>query len=201
MAYRETVRIRERKAAQRDALLQAAEQLVRAGGFAALAIQSVAQRAGVSVGTVYRYFDNKEALAVEVFERASAREVAAVAQAVAEPGTLVARIREGVAVFAHRALRAPRLAWSLIAEPAEPGVDAARIEYRKAYAAVFESVLVDGVASGDLPQQDCALNAAALVGALAEALLGPLAADADEQHVIQHLQTFCLRAIGAGSHS
>lgn len=201
MAYRETVRIRERKAAQRDALLQAAEQLVRTGGFAALAIQSVAQRAGVSVGTVYRYFDNKEALAVEVFERASAREVAAVAQAVAEPGPLVARIREGVAVFAHRALRAPQLAWSLIAEPAEPGVDAVRIEYRKAYAAVFESVLVDGVASGDLPQQDCSLNAAALVGALAEALLGPLAADANEQHVIQHLQTFCLRAIGAGSHS
>ena len=109
MAYRETVRIRERKAVQRDALLQAAEQLVRAGGFAALAIQSLAQRAGVSVGTVYRYFDNKEALAVEVFERVSAREVAAVAEAVAESSPLVPRIRQGVAVFARRALRAPKL--------------------------------------------------------------------------------------------
>lgn len=198
MVYRETVRVRERKAAQRQALVSAAEKLVRSHGFAGLTVQSLAREAGVAIGTVYRHFEAKDTLAVEVFTTASSREVAAVAEAVRQPGDMLARIEQAVAVFAWRAMKAPRLAWALIAEPVDPAVDAARIEYRQAYADVFHGVLAEGVASGQLPEQDCALSAAALVGALAEALLGPLAQHEAPDQVIAQLQAFCVRAIGAG---
>ena len=198
MAYRETVRIRERKAAQRDALLQAAETLVREQGFAGLTIQALATRAAVGVGTVYRYFSAKDELAAEVFRVATEREVQAVAEAVAATGSVSARLRHAVAVFAHRAMRAPRLAWALIAEPAEPAVDAARLTYRQAYADLFHSLLAEGVLAGQLPPQDCALSAAATVGAMAEALVGPLANHDDETRVIEQLQQFIERAVGAG---
>ena len=39
-----------------------------------------------------------------------------------------------LATFARRALRNPRLAWALIAEPVDPLVDAERLAYRERYA-------------------------------------------------------------------
>ena len=197
MAYRETVKIRERKAAQREALVCAGESLVREHGFAGLTIQAVATRAGVGVGTLYRYFDDKGALCAEVFRYATEREVQAVADAMAVGGDVSGRLQNSVAVFAERALRAPQLAWSLIAEPAEPAVDTERLEYRKAYADLFGSLLAEGVRRGELPAQNCSLVAAALVGAMAEALLGPLAQRMMHSEVVEQLQALCLRAAGA----
>lgn len=197
MAYRETHRVRERKAAQRDALLHAAEQLVREGGFVALTIQTLAARAGVGVGTVYRYFDAKSALATEVFSRATEREVAAVSAAITGNDAPEQRLSRAVDTFARRALRAPRLAWSLIAEPVDPAVDAARLHYRAAYTDLFETLIAEGVASGRFPAQPTRLSAAALVGAMAEALIGPLVTQPVTDAVIDPVRLFCLRAVGA----
>lgn len=201
MAYRETVKIKERKAAQQLALLRAAETLVREQGFAGLTIQALAARAGVGVGTVYRYYRAKDELAAEVFRLATEREVAAVAEAIDSDGTVATRLCGAVEVFARRAMQAPRLAWALIAEPADPAVDAVRLTYRQAYADVFEVFIEDGVLSQALPAQNAKVVAAALVGAMAEALVGPLAGtlmeDQADDQVIDQLQQFCLRAIGA----
>jgi hypothetical protein len=50
--------------------------------------------------------------------------------------------------------------------------------------------------SGELPEQDPELTAAALVGAIGESLVGPLAArDIDEDRLIGGLTTFCLRSV------
>ena len=88
MAYRETAQVKARKAAQREALLRTAETLVREGGFAAMTMQTVADRAGVGVGTLYRYFDNKATLAAAVFAVATQREVDAVDRALAGGGAM-----------------------------------------------------------------------------------------------------------------
>ena len=124
MAYRETAQVKARKAAQREALLRTAETLVREGGFAAMTMQTVADRAGVGVGTLYRYFDNKATLAAAVFAVATQREVDAVDRALAGGGDASARLERALRLFARRALAAPRLACALIAEPVEPEVDA-----------------------------------------------------------------------------
>ena len=56
--------------------------------------------------------------------------------------------------FAERALRRPRLAWALIAEPVDPLVDAERLAYRARYAALIAEALSQGIAAGELPEQD-----------------------------------------------
>ena len=197
MAYRETGKVREHKAAQRERLLATGEALVREGGFAALTVQALAARAGMGVGTVYRYFRAKDELATEVFRRATEREVAAVAAALAGQPDAVTSLRAAIGCFARRALRAPRLAWGLIAEPVDPAVDAERLRYRAAYAELFERVIDAGLRAGELPPQPTRLAAAALVGALAEALVGPLADHQADEPVIHELTLFCLRATGA----
>lgn len=196
MAYRETDKVRERKAAQRLHLLNSAEQVVREGGFADLTMQSLARRAGVGVGTLYRYFANKPALAAEVFRVATEREVAAVVQAMERPGDFATRLAHVLDVFVHRAQAAPRLAWSLIAEPVAPAVDAERLIYRQRYGRLYRQLLDQGVALGALPEQDTAVSAAALVGAIAEALVGPLSDPLPKNSLAPSLTRFCLRAVG-----
>ncbi|TNF35888.1 MAG: TetR/AcrR family transcriptional regulator [Deltaproteobacteria bacterium] len=61
---------RQRRArATVDDLLEAAAQVFDALGYAAGTTNRIAERAGVSIGTLYQYFPSKEALAVALLER------------------------------------------------------------------------------------------------------------------------------------
>jgi AcrR family transcriptional regulator len=195
--YRPTERTEARRAHTRARISAAALALVADGGYQAAAISSVARAAGVGAGTVYRHFPSKADLLAEVFRVASQREVDAVAAAVAVPAPAAKRLAAAVETFARRALRGRRLAWALLAEPVDPAVEAERLIFRRAYRDVFAGLLQEGVVSGELPDQDAELTAAALVGAIGEALVGPLsptAAGGDSERLVRDLVTFCLRS-------
>jgi AcrR family transcriptional regulator len=198
VAYRPTERTEARRAQTREGIVRAATELVARGGYREAQVAAVARRAGVATGTVYRHFPSKADLLTEVFRVASQREVDAVADAVtAAPGGAGDRLAAAVETFARRALRGRRLAWALLAEPVDPAVEAERLQFRRAYADVFAALVRDGVAAGELPRQDPELTAAATVGAIGEALVGPLsptAAPSDADALVAGLITFCLRA-------
>jgi AcrR family transcriptional regulator len=188
----------------RERLLTAAQELIEHGGYGAASVIAIAERAGVAAGTLYRHFASKEELFVEVFRSVCAREERAMRAAAAEmpPGApAAARLQTVLTSFAERALRNPRLAWALIAEPVDPRVDAERLAYRERYAAVVAESLRAGIADGELPAQNVELTAAALVGGCGEALVGPLSPVAGRapgaEEIIEPLRTFIRRAIGA----
>ena len=200
MPYRATERTEARRAAARKRIVAAALELVARGGYREAQVAAVAARAGVATGTVYRHFPSKAELFTEVFRRASQREVDAVAEAMAPPGPAARRIAAGVETFARRALRGRRLAWALIAEPVDPAVDAERLVFRRAYCDTFAGALRDGIAAGELAVQDPELTAAALVGAIGEALVGPTSPTAsrrDDEAIVAGLVAFCLRSVTA----
>jgi AcrR family transcriptional regulator len=58
---------RRGSAASRRCILEAAEQLFAEAGYANTTIRRVAGRAGLSVGTIYLYYSNKEELYSELF--------------------------------------------------------------------------------------------------------------------------------------
>jgi AcrR family transcriptional regulator len=183
----------------RERIAFAARELIARGGYAEAQIAAVARRAGVATGTVYRYFPSKADLFSQVFRDASQHEVDAMAAAAGRAGPAAERIAAGVETFARRALRGRRLAWALLAEPVDPVVEAERLVFRRAYRDVLATVLAEGVASGELPPQDVETTAAALVGAIGEALVGPLSPAAnggDREAVIAPLVEFCIRSIG-----
>jgi len=187
----------------RERLLTAAHELIEEGGYGAASVVAIAERAGLAAGTLYRHFASKEDLFVEVFRSVCGREERAMRHAAqASPAAAAAeRLEIVLATFARRALRNPRLAWALIAEPVDPRVDAERIAYRATYAAVIATDLAAGIAAGELPAQDVALTAAALVGGCGEALVGPLsplaAGGPDADEIVAALRTFIRRAVGA----
>ena len=89
-----------------DALVEATAQLLVAHGLARLTTNAVAERAGVSIGSLYQYFPNRDALMVALIERQQARQGAALADALAGlPGaTLRATVEQLVraAMAQHR---------------------------------------------------------------------------------------------------
>ncbi|GAA3949530.1 TetR/AcrR family transcriptional regulator [Allohahella marinimesophila] len=174
MAYRETEKMRLRKAEIRQRIFDCAYQRVSEGGFRNAPINLVAEQAGVATGSVYRHFESKAELFAEVFRRATQIELDKVATALTGDEPALSRLEHALRQFAERALRGPVMAWSLIAEPVDPRVEEERLNYRRSYAEFFERVILEGVEAGSLPRQDAHLSATCLVGALAESLVGPL---------------------------
>jgi len=68
-----------------EAIVQAAAQLLTDVGFEALTTARVAERAGVSVGSLYQYFPNKQALAAAVVDHYADKFEAAFVEAVVTP--------------------------------------------------------------------------------------------------------------------
>jgi AcrR family transcriptional regulator len=184
--------------------MHAARELIEEGGYGAATVAAIAERTGVAAGTLYRHFSSKEELFVDVFRSVCDREVEAMraaAAAMPDEASHVDRLEEVLATFAQRALRRPRLAWALIAEPVDPLVDAERLAYRARYSDLTAQALRAGIDAGELPAQDVPLTAAALVGGCGEALVGPLSPLASkkpsDEEILGALRTFVRRAVGA----
>jgi AcrR family transcriptional regulator len=200
MPYRATERTEAKRAATRERIVAAALDQLAEGGYASAGVQTVAARAGVATGSVYRHFPSKGELFAEVFRRASEREMSVFTEAVAGPGRPAEeRIAAAVEAFARRALAGPTRAYALIAEPVDPAVEAERLTFRRGYRDVLVSVLEDGLAAGQLAPHDTRTLAAALVGALGEALVGPLSpaagATRGSEALIASLVQFCTSAL------
>lgn len=201
MPYRPTERTEARRLAAREQIVRAAHELIARGGYRDASIAAVVTRAGVATGTFYRHFGSKSELFAEVFRVASQREVDATAEAARAAGpdaSTADRLAAGVETFTRRALRGRRLAWALLAEPVDPAVEAERLQYRRAYASNFAGLLRAGIEAGEMPPLNVDLAAAALVGAMAEALVGPLSpvgSKTDEDVLVADLVTFCLRSV------
>ena len=202
MPYRPTERTRARAAAVRERIVGAALDLLAEGGYASASMVAVARRAGVATGSVYRHFPSKGDLFAEAFRRASQREVDVLVELGHRGLPVAERLAAWVDAFVHRALAEPVRAFALIAEPVDPAVEAERLIFRRAYADLFARALRAGMDDGDLPPGDPDLAAAAIVGALAEAMLGPLARrHADADALTAGLQSFVLSAVGARTHA
>ncbi|HZC71021.1 MAG TPA: TetR/AcrR family transcriptional regulator [Jatrophihabitans sp.] len=200
MAYRRTPRIQARIDAQRTAIVDAAAAVLADAGYGGCTISAVAARAGVAAGTVYNHFSGKVELVAEVFRHLVTREVEVV-RAAADSGSATESTVAVLETFARRALKSPRRAYVLLAEPVDPVIDELRLEFRRAFRDVLTSAIRRGVAAGELPPQNAPVVAAALVGALGEALVGPLATGADDADTIPALIEFTLRAIGGRVHA
>ena len=201
MVYRRTHQVVKRLAARRNAILNAARDAAADGGMAAVQIAPVATRANVAAGTVYRYFPSKADLISELIADVSRAELSAIRRAAdAAPGPSSA-LAAAVTTVAVHVVSNRKLAWGILAEPVDVDVTESRMASRREIAAEMELRIDAAMRAGHLPTQDTALAATALIGALQESLVGPLApADLDDpaklRDAVQTITLFALRAVG-----
>lgn len=103
--------LQARSAALVAAILDAAAHILEREGPAALTTNRVAERAGVSIGSLYQYFPNRDAILVKLAIRTESALRAKVEAAflVADPRDLRSGLRSLVAIAVEHHLAAPRL--------------------------------------------------------------------------------------------
>lgn len=190
---------------RRRALLKAARQIVREGGFRDLHMNAVAAAAGVAVGTIYRYFPSKAELCAELVATVSQRELDVMTEIASADGPASERLRDAVQSFARRAYRSGRLAYAMIAEPVDPEVEDVRLGYRAAIGNVYKRLIEDGIADGSLHASDPDTASACLTGAFMEGTIGPLtpgheADPAEIEAAVAQIGAFCVNGVRAPAH-
>lgn len=135
-----------------DWVLEAAAQLFSEHGYAGTTTNKVAERAGVSVGSVYQYFPNKDALLAALAERhlheAAAAVLAAIERASAMQAPLPLLLREVITSIAEPHAAQPDL-HSLLVRHAlvHPGfADTVRATEREVAAALAAELTRLGIA-------------------------------------------------------
>ena len=159
-------RWRRRAASRTEELLEAALEVFADQGFARARLEDVAKRAGVTKGTVYLYFDSKEALFRELVRTKIATSIAAGEQFVRE---YQGPTRELLVGFMHRY-------WSVMMRPANARLarlllselgnfpDLARFYHKEVVRVrgVIATIIERGVSRGEFRPVSPALAARAL---------------------------------------
>jgi AcrR family transcriptional regulator len=101
--------MQRRSAATVDAILEAAARLLESAGFDGYTTNAIALRAGVSVGSLYQYFPNRDALTAALIERESEPLLAEVETAAAASNCETA-LRELIRAAVAHQMRRPELA-------------------------------------------------------------------------------------------
>ena len=167
-----------RQLARRASIIEAVIDLIADVGADAVQMRDVAQRSGVALATVYRYFRSKEhllAAALEDWQKRLTRVVLA-AGGRADEGPL-----PGVLDYLHRAQRAfyrnPKMTELMLQAMTSTDAEAkSAIDHMARTNVEMFDRLLDGIAPEDIPNLSFGLNAA-LTSALTAVLTGALTLD------------------------
>ncbi len=107
--------LQSRSRATTEAILQASAHVLQAGGLAAFNTNQVAEKAGVSIGSLYQYYPNKEALLMALSVLHTRELVASLSKAMLRTPamSLEKTVRTMVAVALEQQYASPRLAAAL----------------------------------------------------------------------------------------
>lgn len=160
----------ERSTATVDAIVEAAIRILRRDGWAGLTTTRVAGVAGVSVGSLYQYFPNRAAIAVEIVRRRTRHFLTAVLAAdLAGAADFEAVARIAMAVFIEEKRRELAMTLALRDNLAAMQGRQAIVEEARAFVPALQEKLAAAVGVAPAPAQ-LAVALAAVEGAVWEIL-------------------------------
>lgn len=203
MSYKRSPLMQERMQQNRQSILQSARELMIQGGLKDAQIQSIAERAGVSSGLVYRYFSNKNQILIEVLSDAITHEVQ-ILNSIAAKKELTAsqKLNKAVSTFVKRALNSPHLAYALMFEPVDAEIEHARFQSKQMIKQAINEILAEGKVNGEFVFEDLNTVALCIVGAMTFVVIEPLNPsrhvrfdDAYKNYFVEQVADLCLRAV------
>lgn len=200
MAYRRTEAVENRLAETRATIVDAARRIAAEGGFGAVSMAAVAERAQVATGTLYKHFKSKDELICDVYISNGGREMALLEDISKTSQPAAARLVQAIDTFCRRAIKSRRLAFAQLGEPVSPALDAEKLKMRARHTAIYESIIKDGIIEGSFESAEPFVSASAIAGAVTATLSGPFAPDRPLStetidNTINALADFCLRAL------
>ena len=174
MSYKRSSLMQERMEQNRKSILSSARKLISEGGFKDAQIQTIAEQAGVSSGLVYRYFDNKSQVLIEVLSEAINTELLVIDAITESNLTAEQKLHKAVTTFVKRALNSPQLAYSLMFEPVDSIVEHERFRVKQLIKQSVIKILADGNTNGEFILEDLNTTALCMVGAMTYVVVEPL---------------------------
>jgi AcrR family transcriptional regulator len=155
----DTVALTPKQEARRTRVIQAALELASEGGYDAVQMRDVATRAGVAMGTVYRYFSSKDQLLVECLGEV-AHELQTGLQRQPASGEDTA---DRVVEVLRRAIRAlerdPNVASALVTALASlSSDDPAGLESAQGVYGLVREILTDAMDGHDQPEREAIIR-------------------------------------------
>lgn len=152
MAYRKTEKILAHLANQRELLLARAVTKIKISGFDSLTSDTLAARAGVSVGMIYKYFPDMVELRAAIVQRLLDQDLAAIRDRTAGEDPICALITAVMTIYEFT--ENGNLFRAMIAQPA----------YRAGIRGALEPLIK--AATPNRTPKACAMGAACVLGAI-----------------------------------
>lgn len=202
MSYKRSSLMQERMEQNREAILQSARELIAQGGIKDAQIQAIAERAGVSSGLVYRYFDNKSQVLIEVLSEAIRHEVKILNHIAESELTSKQKLDKAVTTFVKRAMNSPQLAYSLMFEPVDAELEHERFRSKQLIKQSIKEILAAGKINGEFGFEDLNTAALCVVGAMTFVVIEPLNPSRNvmfdqnyKDYFVKQIAEFCVNAV------
>lgn len=194
--------MQERMEQNREAILQSARELIAQGGIKDAQIQAIAERAGVSSGLVYRYFDNKSQVLIEVLSEAIQHEVKILNHIAESELSSKQKLDKAVTTFLKRAMNSPQLAYSLMFEPVDAELEHERFRSKQLIKQSIKEILAAGKINGEFGFEDLNTAALCVVGAMTFVVIEPLNPSRNvmfdqnyKDYFVKQIAEFCVNAV------
>lgn len=192
------------RAARREEILSAAVHLFARQGFSATRIEDVAAEAAIAKGSVYLYFDNREALLAAAFERLTERSGRILAQAGPDQRPALERLAALVHSVVTMLADEPELTRVLVdlwaagrhtgqGEPVRLDMATVYREYRTVVAELLREAAEDGDVRRGCGDPEATVIVAAIEGCLIQWLMDP---ELDLADLADPITEVCLRGVG-----
>ena len=202
MSYKRSSLMQERMEQNRNAILDSARELIAHGGFKEASIQAIAERAGVSTGLVYRYFENKSQILIEVLSVAIRREVEILDHIAKSDLRSIQKLQKSVSFFLMRAMNSPQLAYSLMFEPVDPEMEHERFRSKQLIKQSIKEILAEGKVNGEFDFEDLNTAALGVVGSMTFVVIEPLNPSRNvmfdqnyKDYFVKQIADFCVNAV------
>jgi len=202
MSYKRSSLMQERMEQNREAILQSARELIAQGGIKDAQIQAIAERAGVSSGLVYRYFDNKSQVLIEVLSEAIQHEVKILNHIAESELSSKQKLDKAVTTFVKRAMNSPQLAYSLMFEPVDAELEHERFRSKQLIKQSIKEILAAGKINGEFGFEDLNTAALCVVGAMTFEVIEPLNPSRNvmfdqnyKDYFVKQIAEFCVNAV------
>ena len=202
MSYKRSSLMQERMEQNRMAILDSARELIAHGGFKEASIQAIAERAGVSTGLVYRYFENKSQILIEVLSDAIRREVEILDHIAKSDLSAKQKLQKSVTTFVKRAMNSPQLAYSLMFEPVDPEMEHERFRSKQLIKQSIKEIFAEGKVNGEFDFEDLNTAALGVVGSMTFVVIEPLNPSRNvmfdqnyKDYFVKQIADFCVNAV------
>ena len=202
MSYKRSSLMQERMMQNRQSILQSARDLIAIGGFKEAQVQAIAEKSGVSSGLVYRYFENKHQILIEVLSNAITHEIDILNTIAKSELESVEKLHKAVKTFVKRALNSPQLSYSLMFEPIDAVLEHERFRSKQLIKESIKEILAEGKTNGDFVFEDLNTAALCVVGAMTFVVIEPLNPSRNvifdenyKDYFVKQIADFCVNAV------